>query len=78
MFSNPDSMIMLAGIRHHELQKEAANIRLIREAQGDNPPLRATIATACHQLGATLGRARQHLDDIRWTPALPQRGAFTR
>jgi hypothetical protein len=78
MNPHPDSMIFLAGIRHHELQAEAARFRLAREAYGDGPTMHATISTACRQLRATIVHVRQKLEIISWTPAVLQRGAFPR
>jgi hypothetical protein len=66
-------MIFLVGIRHHELQTEAAQARLVREARGDEPPLHTAIATASRRLGATLDRVAQQLEIIRSTPAMPRR-----
>jgi hypothetical protein len=78
MNPHPDSVFILVDIRHHDLQAEAARYRLAREAYGDGFTVRAAMSTARRQLDVTLVRVRQHLDSVRWTPALPRRGAFSR
>ena len=78
MHSNPNAVLMLADSRCRELQDEAARLRLAREAYGDDPTLHPAISTACRHLGATIGRALQQLEPIRWTISLPIRGAFPR
>ena len=77
MTSHPDSMIFLANVRHYELQEETARIRLLREAQVNGPTPHSAMVTACRQLGATLDRARQRLELIRWAPAPHRRGVLS-
>ena len=76
MHSNSHSLLMLADIRHHELQDEIARLYLVRTASRDAPTVHTAFATACRRLGATLLRARPHLKVIRWTLAAPRRGAL--
>ena len=77
MNPHPDSILFLVNIRHRELQDEAAQIRLLREAQANGPTLPSAMATACRQLGATFARARQHLELVKWATALHRRGVFS-
>ena len=76
MHANSHSVLMLADIRHHELQDDGAHLRLIRAASRDAPTVHAAISTACHRLGATLVHAHPHLKVLEWTLAVPRRGAF--
>ena len=78
MHSNPNAVLMLADSRCRELQDEAARLRLVREAHGDDPAAYPAISTACRHLGVTIGRALQQLEPTRWTALLPIRGAFLR
>lgn len=78
MHPHPESAMMLADIRHRDLQNEAAQLRLARETDGDGSTMRATISTAYCHLGVMLARAHQHLEGINWTLTVPRRGAFPR
>ena len=78
MHSSPAAVLMLADVRHRELQDEATRLRLAREAYGGDLTLHPAISTACHQLGAALVRDFQQLKSIRRTISLTCRGAFPR
>jgi hypothetical protein len=78
MHSNPNAVLMLAYSRCRELQDEAARLRLVREAHGDDPTAYPAISTVCRHLGVPIGRILQQLEPIRWTVLLPIRGAFLR
>ena len=78
MHSKSNAVLMLADSRCRELQDEAAQLRLVREAYGGDSMLIPTISMAYRQLGATIGRALQKLKPSKWTILVPIRGAFAR
>ena len=78
MHPKSNAVLMLADSRCRELQDEAAQLRLAREAYGGDSMLIPTISMAHRQLGATIGRALQNLKPTRWKILVPIRGAFPR
>lgn len=65
MHPHPDSLLLLADIRYHELQNEAARTRLVREAYGNGPPLSSVVVAMGSRLGLALTRAAELLRDTR-------------
>jgi hypothetical protein len=78
MHSSPTAVLMLADVRHRELQDDATRFRLAREAYGGDPTLRPAISTASRHLGEALVRAFQQVKSIRWTISLTSRSAVPR
>jgi hypothetical protein len=78
MHSKSNAMLMLADSRCRELQDEAAQLRLAREAYGGDSMLIPTISMAHRQLGATIDRVLKKLKSTRWMILVPIRGAFPR
>jgi hypothetical protein len=76
MHANSHSVLMLADLRHHELQNEVAPLCLIRAASRGTPTRHAAVATARRRLGATLARVRSHLRIVRWPLTFSRHGAF--
>jgi hypothetical protein len=57
MHSQPTSFILLAEIRHAELQAEAAQERLTMQALTNRHPATSIVAGVGHRLGTTLTSA---------------------
>jgi len=65
MHSNLDSLLMLAYIRHRELQDEAARIRLVQEADGSGFMDLIIVKAVRSRLKMALDRAGELLRDSR-------------
>ena len=78
MHQSPAAVFTPAGIRHHELQDDAAPLGLARELFSDDPTRNPAISTAYRHSGAALVRTVQQLKSIRWKILLTSRGAVPR
>jgi hypothetical protein len=54
MQSQPTSVILLAEVRHAELQNEAAQLRLALQARGNSSPTMNIVASVRHYLRITV------------------------